>query len=403
MVLLRTGAGALRESPGMNEPERGPNRPMASGRRLAATRLGRPTGSDADTQTQRVQPRIPWSRRVGIVAVLVVLGGTVVLAGGFANNGKPAPSGSPSQPASSGLLPSGSPIAIGPTPRKAPVLSTPASATTSKRTWTARVTLPATGIARKDLQVRIYRNDQAVLDVPVRKGASMPVRNIPLKSGANAISAVFVAPGGEGPRSNVVTLTLDDVVPRINLIEPQDHGIVNAPTVTITGRTEGGAKVVATNLTQPYTGTATADADGQFSVDMALDPGGNDLTLTATDVAGNTGRLDVTLTRGTGGLDGTLTLSRTIFRTRQLPATFDVTFLVIDAQGVAVDGAPVTFSLSPPGAPTSTYAATTEAGLASWIGVTLSEGTQAGDGLVTARVTLPGGSTIQKSEPFTVK
>ena len=77
--------------------------------------------------------------------------------------------------------------------------------------------------------------------------------------------------------------------------------------------------------------------------------------------------------------------------------------MVIDANGLAVDGAPVTFSLSPPGQPTSTYAATTEAGRASWIGVTLSEGLQAGNGFVTARVTLADGSTIQKTAPFAVK
>jgi hypothetical protein len=266
------------------------------------------------------------------------------------------------------------------------------------------VTLTASGIARKDLQLRIYRNDQPVLDVPVRKnGSSMQVRNIPLKNGSNAVSAVYVSPGGEGPRSNIVMLTVDDSVPRIELTAPRNHDIVDAATVTLIGVTDPAATVGVTNLTKAHTGAATADDQGRFTVAIALEPGGNDLEITSTDAAGNAGTLTITLTRGSGSRDAQLTLSNDIFRTRQLPATFDVSLLVIDANGLAVDGAPVTFSLSPPGVPTSTYSATTQAGRASWPGVSLSEGIIAGNGFVTARVTLADGSTLQRTASFVVK
>ena len=135
-----------------------------------------------------------------------------------------------------------------------------------------------------------------------------------MKSGTNSISAVFVAPGGEGPRSNVVTLTVDDVAPHISLTQPQDHAVVNAPSVTLVGQTDAGANIAVSNLTAAHNGTATAGSDGQFSVVIALEPGGNDLELTATDLAGNTGRLELTLTRGSGSLDAQLSLSRDVFR-----------------------------------------------------------------------------------------
>jgi hypothetical protein len=111
----------------------------------------------------------------------------------------------------------------------------------------------------------------------------------------------------------------------------------------------------------------------------------------------------LSVTRGTGVPDAQLQLSKTSFRLRNLPTQFDATLLVLDANGVAVEGASVTFSLSPPGAPTSTYSATTAAGRAAWQHVTLPDGLQAGDGFVTARVTLGDGTSLQRIVSFTIR
>ena len=132
------------------------------------------------------------------MVALVALGGTVVLAGGLGHGDKP-PASSPTHPAATGAsTPRATAVAKGPIPRTAPVLAAPSSTVTAKKTWNAQVTLTATGIARTNLKLRIYRNDQAVMDVPVRRGATMSVRNIPLMRGANAISAVFVSSGRGG-------------------------------------------------------------------------------------------------------------------------------------------------------------------------------------------------------------
>ena len=385
----------------MSEPARGPNRPMASGRR-PASRQARPPNAGSATELIRVQPRIPWTRRIGIVIALVALGGTVVLAGGFGHGDAP-PASSSHPTATRAATPRATAVARGPLPKAAPVLIAPSSTVTAKKTWNAQVTLTATGVARADLSLRIYRNDEAIMDVAVRRTATMSVRNIPLQRGANAIAAVFVSPAGEGPRSNVVALTLDDVVPSISLTQPRNHQVINAASVTLTGHTEAAATLIARNLTHPDTATATAGSDGRFSLAVALLSGTNALDLTATDAAGNVGRTQLTVTRGKGVASAHLTLSVTIFHLAQLPTTFDVTLTVTDASGLAVDGAPVTFSLSPPGVPTSTFQAVTQAGRATWSGVTLADGIQVGGGFVTAMVTLPDGSTLQETRTFVVR
>lgn len=385
----------------MNEPARGPNRPMASGRKAARVRTGHPNADPGPT-LERVRPHIPWTRRIGIVIALLALGGTVVLAGGFGRKDAPSSSGARSATPSGAAQPATDAVR-GPKPKTAPVLATPLNPITSKRIWNARVTITATGIARASLTLRVFRNDRAVMDVPVRRGTSMSVPNIPLKTGINQIAAVFVSPAGEGPRSNTVTLTVDDVGPQIDVTQPSDHAVINAPSVTLTAGTEPKAAVVITNAANKNRQTATAAADGQFSLIVPLVLGLNALDITATDALGNVGRLRLSVTRGTGVADAQLVLSKSVFRLRQIPTAFDVTLLVMDANGAPVEGATVTFSLSPPGLPTSTYQATTTAGHAGWKGATLSDGLQAGDGFVTARVTLADGSTLQRTAAFTVR
>lgn len=377
---------------------------MASGRRSARPRpTRRGGGGDTDGSLEPVQPRIPWTRRIGIVIALLALGGTVVLAGGLGGRGTPGASSSPARSGNPTLTPRPTKAVAGKTPAVAPVLAKPASSVTAKPTWSTRVTLAPTGIPRRDLRLRIYRGDKQVVEVAVRRGQSMPVRDIPLKSGSNVITAVFVAPGGEGPRSKAVTITLDDVGPSLSLSQPQNHDIVNAPSVTLIGTSEAGSTVAVRNLTDPRTQSGDADDDGLFTLVIGLAPGANDLEVSAADALGNVSRVELTVTRGSGAANVELTLSRTTFRVHQLPATFDVNLLVMDADGLPVEGAAVTFSLSPPGVPTSTYFATTTTGHAAWLGATLPDGVQAGDGFVTARVTLESGSTLQETVPFTVR
>ena len=400
---------ALRESERMANPDphaRRPQRPRASARRSG--RIG--SGSDTDetrvgTRTLSVlRPPLSWPKRIGIVVVLVAIGGTLVLAAGALTNHKPASSGSPRPGASGSPGHSNQPSGGISVPDAAPVISPPDSAVTKVASWTAEITIPTLSVRRQDLRLRVYRNGKQVLDLPVHKGSTMTVTNIRLKGGENTITAAFVGPGGVGPVSVPVTITLDKVAPGLRITAPADGAVINSPSAEVRGITEAGAAVTVLNASNSAKSEVTAAADGSFQTSIELGPGTNDLTVTAVDGAGNTATSSRSIVHGSGKADAQLTLSQDKFRLRRLPATFNVDLLVFDADGLAVDGAPVTFSLSPPGQPTSTYDATTDHGSASWLGITLPhDSTEVGTGFVTASLTLPDGTVLRNTVHFEVR
>lgn len=386
---------------------RRPGQPMASGHRVGRPGSFRSSRDDetGTVQTQRVQ-RVSWPRRIGILAAVCALGGTVVFASGILGpHGTSHPSASPrgSQPIASGSGAPGSSHAPAGVPVVAPVVAAPSAPVTRAATWTATVSIPDLGISRRGVRLDVYRNGKQVMAVALPKGSSMTVK-IALRRGQNKVVAAFAGPGGEGPRSTPVSITLDDIAPRITIGSPANGANVPGASVSLEGTSEAGATITVSNTSNQTKASATAAADGSFSVTVALAQGTNQLSIAAVDAVGNSAHATWSVVRSTTQAAVKLSLTQSTFRLRNLPQTFDVHLSVTDASGAAVDGAPVTFSFSPPGQPTSTYQATTSAGRASWLGVVLpKDGTTAGSGLVTAQVTLPDGSTAQVHVSFTVK
>jgi hypothetical protein len=240
--------------------------------------------------------------------------------------------------------------------------------------------------------------------VRVPAGAGMTVRGIPLRSGKNTITAAFVGPSGEGPRSTPILITLDNTRPTLSVKAPAQKATVTGPTVTVRGTTEAGATVTVAIAATSWSTVLTAGRNGRFAAVVDLASGSNQLTITSADAAGNATTATRTVVRSSGGAAAQLTLTPDTFRLRDLPQELNVLVTVVDVRGRPVDGAPVTFSLSPPGQPTSTYQATCTGGLATWSGVTLQrDGAIAGAGFVTARVTLADGTIVQTSAPFTIR
>jgi hypothetical protein len=286
----------------------------------------------------------------------------------------------------------------------APVIALPDAAITKVASWTAEITIPTLSIRRQDLRLRIYRDGKQVRDVAVRKGSTMTVRNIPLKRGENNITAAFVGPGGVGPVSAAVAITLDQVAPSLRVTAPGEAAVINSPSAEVRGITEPGVPVTVLNASNSAKSEVTAGDDGAFQTMIELGPGKNDISITVTDAVGNSTTNTRSVVHGTGKADVQLTISQDKFRLRRLPATFDADVLVFDADGVAVDGAAVTFTLSAPGQPTSRYDATTDHGTASWLGITLAhDSTEVGTGFVTVMVTLADRTVLRDTVPFEVK
>ncbi len=101
-----------------------------------------------------------------------------------------------------------------------------------------------------------------------------------LAEGLNSIPIVATDAAGN-QASTTVEITVDTIAPSISLSSPAAGATVEVAAVTVTGTTEAGALVVVNGL------AVEVDANGAFSLDLALSEGSNTITATATDLAGN--------------------------------------------------------------------------------------------------------------------
>lgn len=368
-------------------PRRRTDRPGSEGR-----------SSDRPTRRRRAardSGRDTWPRRIGIALGLVLVGGTIVLAGSGALDPAedaaltPAPSrlADTSPGATSSVLPS--------SPLPAPSLEGAATAVTREREWQITASIPSGIPDRRRSMLLVYRGDAVVAETALGREDEQVIGDIPLRRGENRLSVAIRGPSGEGPRSATIIVTRDDIAPAIRVLDPASGAEVNAERVSVSGETEAGAQLTLSNTTTERSAPASVSADGSFLGEIGLAPGTNELGLRATDAAGNVATAQLTVIRGEGVAEARLTLSKTDFSVRQLPDSISLRVLVVDAQGKTVDGAEVVFSLSPPGLPTTTYRTVTTRGDASWLDVTMPrDGATAGEGFATARVTLADGSLV---------
>ncbi|WP_152220465.1 Ig-like domain-containing protein [Pseudomonas sp. SCB32] len=118
----------------------------------------------------------------------------------------------------------------------------------------------------------------------------------PLPEGNNDITVIATDPAGNQSEPTVISVVIDTTapaVPEAHLDPESDSGIkgdniTNDTTPTIDGKTEPGAEVTVTFPTGEVV-TTTADANGDWSVTptQPLPEGNNDITVVATDPAGN--------------------------------------------------------------------------------------------------------------------
>jgi hypothetical protein len=144
-----------------------------------------------------------------------------------------------------------------------------------------------------------------------------------------------------------------------------------------------------------------SDSRGVFITEVRLGPGENRLVVSTSDAVGNTASKPMTVVRGDGRPEVVLTLRPPRMRVGSLPASIDVRVEVRDANRQPVDGAAVTFSISPSGLLTDMFQTATVDGVAVWNDVVLPrEGAVAGNGFVTARAVLPSGAVATATKPF---
>ncbi len=365
----------------MRSPSRRPADARRAGRRQAG-RKGGPSASRPATRQRRrhaARPshfRIGWSRRIGAALGLLAVGATIVLAGQTLDDGSLGVTPEPS--ASRAALP------------PAPELSSTA-ALVAAATIDVTVELPGGLSPPSAYRLRIYVNDELARERRLPRETPATIRAIPLDEGDNWVSAAIAGPDGEGLHSAPVHVVRDAEPPPIHVSEPPDR-TVHAPQVTLRGRTEAGSRLVVRNAGTGEAFELEIGADGRFELGLELALGANEVTLRATDAAGNRGRATIVLTRRQSKAAVTLEPRPSSVALDDLPETISLHARISGLHGEPADGARVTFSLSVPGQQTTTYTTSSSAGLAIWRGIRIpADGALAGQGLATIMVVLDDG------------
>jgi hypothetical protein len=367
-----------------------------------------PPQAERLTRFQKVETAGPLpgaARAILLVAVIALAGAFALVVTGAIGSAVAGLGGS-----ISGMLGglTGSPTpeatAIG-APEAAPRLEVPDDPYTSNEAWDVRGLLPSGVAGSDDLTLRIFVGDERVDEVPVPPTADFLVTAVPLVEGENEISAAIVGPEGEGPRSASIVIILDTEDPGLVIAAPKDGSRVKASIqiVTVKGKTQPEANVAVRNSNTGGSASEDAKIDGTYEIKVGIADGTNTLTVTATDQAGNETTKTVSILRGSGKLTARVGVSPGRLKASRLPEPYTIRATVADVGGKRVPGATVTFSLSPPGQPTSTFTTETNAsGVATWRVTMPRAGTIKGAGLATAEVTLRDGRRVSGSSAFEI-
>jgi hypothetical protein len=151
---------------------------------------------------------------------------------------------------------------------------------------------PPDGLITNGLNTRVEGVTEVGADLRVNGISTLVLGNgsfsrfVGLIEGANPISVISTDPAGNFARVDL-TVYRDTIPPPLIVTEPASGVWVNYPTIIVKGTSEQGATVsVGGQL-------AIVQSDGSFEVPVALMEGPNIISLTATDVAGNSASAQV--------------------------------------------------------------------------------------------------------------
>ncbi|GEN84926.1 bacillopeptidase F [Sporosarcina luteola] len=147
------------------------------------------------------------------------------------------------------------------------------------------------GSAPPTTTISLHNNGEEVDSVVIGADGKFAFDTV-LTEGENEFTAVASLDGRTTGTSNAVTVTLDTMKPELTITNPKDGETTNRETVTVEGTVfDAYLKSVTVNGQQ-----ADVTEDGNFSKRVLLDNGVNEITVVATDAAGNEETQSVTVT-----------------------------------------------------------------------------------------------------------
>jgi hypothetical protein len=318
--------------------------------------------------------------------LLVLAGGAIVFAGGALN----AP-GSQGPGSSSAPLP-------------APQIVAPEQLLTRADSIDLTLLRPTGLDAARDYMLRITVNGATERERRLPAQEQFVVAGVALAEGENSIRAAIVGDAGEGATSPAIIVTRDTTAPVIRVTRPEPGTTVYSATFSLRGRTEAGATLDVVDVATGATLATSVEADGRFATELTLALGDNALLLSSRDAAGNAASTNIVINRADSLAALTLTVSDDRLKSEDLPQRLVATVHIQDERGQPVDGAQVTFSVSPPNATTITYRTTSVAGQAEWPELDIASADDPlGSWLVTVLVELPSGTELRANKSVSVR
>lgn len=351
---------------------------------------------------------LPLVAQALLVLAIVALGASVLWAGsggvGVLVSGLAGVVGGVVDEVTATPTPRATPVAI----VESPTVIPPEERYTRSESADVAVVVPPAVVGDPAYEVRLYIGlkdtpPELAAQVPVGRTSTVVLRDVPLSPGLNTVQATIVGPGGETDPSPVVEYVVDLSNPGITITSPTDGQVVNADTVTVTGKTQSRSAIVARNEANGATTTSDAAGDGTFEVAVPIAAGTNGITLTITDPAGNVSEETVSVRRGSGVLRAVLSGTAYRFRASSLPDDVRFTVAVTDPDGRPLPDALVLFTVTVPGleAIVSAQLATAGDGTATFE-TRIAEGAMQGGGLVTVLVETQAYGTITDRQVLTI-
>jgi hypothetical protein len=306
------------------------------------------------------------------------------------------------------------PAASGPSATLVPLLDAPVLATAQPYTNRPNVdlsgSLPTDVTGASTYRLRVYQSlgtasgqRSLVREQPLGLTPEFTVSGVVLQPGLNFFSATLIGPGGETKPSAAVRVVYYATPPTIVMTAPLNGQTVSGTTVTLAGRTRAGSVVIARDAATGGSATGTAGADDTFAITLALASGVNGMTLHATDPAGNSSDLALSIVGGTGRLTLTLSASAVQFSAASLPQSLTLTASVSGPKGQPLGNATVAFAVTVPGVNQITQAVTTDSAGTAAFATSIPHGATPGAGVATAAVTTAAFGTASARMSFVVQ
>ncbi|MEK5105147.1 S8 family serine peptidase [Cytobacillus sp. FSL K6-0129] len=176
-------------------------------------------------------------------------------------------------------------------------LTSPTITSPADGSYTNEETVTVEGSTQPNVDVKVYNGDEEAGTTTASAEGEFSL-DVELNEGENVLTATGVSEVGETDPSEPVTIILDQEAPALAITSPEDGSKTNKETVTVEG-----------TVSDDHLDTVTVNgqnanvSDGTFSKRILLDEGTNEITVVATDEAGNTSTETVTIEAKYSSLD----------------------------------------------------------------------------------------------------